>query len=63
MRVELARNAVSFRIATLPCRGGEKVVFKVVQQVVRHWMSTRLECSDQLAKAAHALQQPRDWCG
>ena len=25
--IELAGNAVSFRIATLACRGGEKVVF------------------------------------
>lgn len=31
--VELAGNAVSFRIATLPCRGGEKVVLRLLQQV------------------------------
>lgn len=31
--VEIDGNSVSFRIATLPCRGGEKVVLRLLQQV------------------------------
>lgn len=31
--VELSGVSVSFRIATLPCRGGEKIVLRLLHQV------------------------------
>lgn len=58
--VELAGNAVSFRIATLPCRGGEKVVLRLLQQVSRALDVNTLGMQPlQLADFAHALQQPQ----
>jgi len=58
--VELAGNAISFRIATLPCRGGEKVVLRLLQQVEQALdVNTLGMQSSQLADFAHALQQPQ----
>lgn len=58
--VELAGNAVSFRIATLPCRGGEKVVLRLLQQVGQALDVNTLGMQPlQLADFAHALQQPQ----
>lgn len=58
--VELAGNAVSFRIATLPCRGGEKVVLRLLQQVNQALDVNTLGMQPlQLADFAHALQQPQ----
>ncbi|WP_202794561.1 type II secretion system protein GspE [Escherichia coli] len=58
--VELAGNAVSFRIATLPCRGGEKVVLRLLQQVSQALDVNALGMQPlQLADFAHALQQPQ----
>ena len=58
--VELAGNAVSFRIATLPCRGGEKVVLRLLQQVSQALDVNTLGMQPlQLADFAHALQQPQ----
>ncbi|EEU9596317.1 type II secretion system protein GspE [Escherichia albertii] len=58
--VELAGNTVSFRIATLPCRGGEKVVLRLLQQVNQRLDINALGMQpSQLAEFAHALQQPQ----
>ncbi|SRN20272.1 type II secretion protein [Shigella flexneri] len=58
--VELAGNTVSFRIATLPCRGGEKVVLRLLQQVSQALDVNTLGMQPlQLADFAHALQQPQ----
>ncbi|KUX00407.1 type II secretion system protein GspE [Escherichia coli] len=58
--VELAGNAVSFRIATLACRGGEKVVLRLLQQVNQALDVNTLGMQpSQLVDFAHALQQPQ----
>ncbi|RZN51316.1 type II secretion system protein GspE [Escherichia sp. E13S3] len=58
--VELAGNAVSFRIATLPCRGGEKVVLRLLQQVDQALDVNTLGMQpSQLTDFTHALQQPQ----
>ncbi|MBN6241269.1 Flp pilus assembly complex ATPase component TadA, partial [Escherichia coli] len=49
-----------FRIATLPCRGGEKVVLRLLQQVSQALDVNTLGMQPlQLADFAHALQQPQ----
>lgn len=58
--VELNGAAVSFRIATLPCRQGEKVVLRLLHQVNQALEVTALGMHDtQLSAFNHALQQPQ----
>lgn len=58
--VELSGVSVSFRIATLPCRQGEKVVLRVLHQVNQALDITALGMQDaQLSAFTHALQQPQ----
>lgn len=57
--VELAGNAVSFRIATLACRGGEKVVLRLLAGERALDVNTLGMQPSQLVDFAHALQQPQ----
>lgn len=58
--VGLAGSTVSFRIATLPCRHGEKVVLRLLHQVSQALDVTALGMHDsQLSAFIHALQQPQ----
>lgn len=58
--LELAGNAVSFRIATLPCRGGEKVVLRLLEQTHQTLDITMLGMHPaQVADFHQALQQPQ----
>lgn len=58
--VEIAEQPVSFRIATLPCRYGEKVVLRVLHNVEQALDVGQLGMSDeQLAGFREALSQPQ----
>ncbi|EOT8832562.1 type II secretion system protein GspE [Escherichia fergusonii] len=58
--VDLAGNSVSFRIATLPCRGGEKVVLRLLHQVEQALDIHQLGMQqNQLEPFIQALQQPQ----
>ena len=58
--VEISGEPVSFRIATLPCRYGEKVVLRLLHQVNQALEITALGMHDaQLAAFSQALQQPQ----
>lgn len=58
--VEVAGRTVSFRIATLPCRGGEKVVLRLVNQVKQALDITTLGMNSvQLNVFRQALNQPQ----
>lgn len=58
--IELNGAAVSFRIATLPCRYGEKVVLRLLHQVNQALDACTLGMHDtQLSAFLHALQQPQ----
>ncbi|EPO5272860.1 type II secretion system protein GspE [Citrobacter braakii] len=58
--VEISGEPVSFRIATLPCRFGEKVVLRLLHQVDQALVITALGMQDaQLAAFSQALQQPQ----
>lgn len=58
--VELAGTTVSFRIATLPCRYGEKAVLRLLHQVNQPLSIAALGMSEtQLSVFTHALQQPQ----
>lgn len=58
--VELAGSAVSFRIATLPCRGGEKIVLRLLHQVQQALELDALGMTDsQRMLFKEALYQPQ----
>lgn len=58
--VDLSGKAVSFRIASLPCLGGEKVVLRLLHQVSQALDIQTLGMSaKQLAAFSSALQQPQ----
>lgn len=58
--VELAGASVSFRIATLPCRGGEKIVLRLLHQVQQALELDALGMTDaQRRLFAEALNQPQ----
>ena len=58
--VEISGAPISFRIATLPCRYGEKVVLRLLHQVEQALEINALGMQDvQLAAFAQALQQPQ----
>ncbi|WP_342322205.1 type II secretion system protein GspE [Kosakonia sp. BYX6] len=58
--VELSGQPVSFRIATLPCRHGEKVVLRLLHQVNQALELTALGMTEsQLALFKTALAQPQ----
>ncbi|MGY5958450.1 type II secretion system protein GspE [Kosakonia sp. BK9b] len=58
--IELDGHAISFRIATLPCRHGEKVVLRLLHQVNQALEVTALGMTDaQLALFTAALSQPQ----
>lgn len=58
--VEIAGQPVSFRIATLPCRHGEKVVLRLLHNVEQALDIHQLGMSDaQLARFGDALNQPQ----
>lgn len=58
--VELTGSAVSFRIATLPCRGGEKIVLRLLHQVQQALELGALGMTDsQRMLFAEALYQPQ----
>ncbi|MEO3990021.1 type II secretion system protein GspE [Pseudocitrobacter cyperus] len=58
--VEIAAQTVSFRIATLPCRYGEKVVLRLLHNVEQALDINQLGMnSDQLALFSDALNQPQ----
>lgn len=58
--VELSGVSVSFRIATLPCRGGEKIVLRLLHQVQQALeLETLGMTTAQLAHFEQALQQPQ----
>ena len=58
--VELAGASVSFRIATLPCRGGEKIVLRLLHQVQQALELDALGMTDaQRRFFAEALNQPQ----
>ncbi|MRS15209.1 type II secretion system protein GspE [Enterobacteriaceae bacterium RIT691] len=58
--VDIAGNNVSFRIATLPCRGGEKVVLRLLHQVKQTLDINTLGMSEaQQQTFLHALRQPQ----
>ncbi|MBJ8809376.1 MULTISPECIES: type II secretion system protein GspE [Citrobacter] len=58
--VTLAGNAVSFRVAILPCRDGEKVVLRLLHQVEQALDLNALGMPDtQLALLMQALRQPQ----
>ena len=56
----LAERPVSFRIATLPCRGGEKIVLRLLHQIEQALDLEALGLSSQqLAAFRSALNQPQ----
>lgn len=58
--VELANESVSFRIATLPCSGGEKIVLRLLHQVQQALEIGQLGMSeDQQRRFSGVLNQPR----
>lgn len=58
--VDIAGRNVSFRIATLPCRGGEKVVLRLLHQVKQALDVTALGMNaSQLQTFHQALNQPQ----
>ncbi|MBJ3592729.1 type II secretion system protein GspE [Salmonella enterica subsp. enterica serovar Saintpaul] len=58
--VEIAGEPLSFRIATLPCRYGEKVVLRLLHQVEQALEIKALGMQDaQLEAFSQALQQPQ----
>lgn len=58
--VVIAGRSVSFRIATLPCRGGEKVVLRLLHQVTQALDVTMLGMNAaQLQAFRQALNQPQ----
>ena len=58
--VEISGNAVSFRIATLPCREGEKVVLRLLHQVKQALDVTTLGMNTSQMEAFNlALNQPQ----
>lgn len=58
--VDIAGRNVSFRIATLPCRGGEKVVLRLLHQVTQALDVAALGMSNtQLQVFRQALAQPQ----
>lgn len=58
--IELTGSTVSFRIATLPCRGGEKVVLRLLHQVNQALDIKMLGMQEsQLTEFMQALQQPQ----
>lgn len=58
--VELANEPVSFRIATLPCNGGEKIVLRLLHQVQQALDTTQLGMSaEQHACFTEMLQKPQ----
>jgi len=58
--VEVNGSTLSLRIATLPCRGGEKVVLRVLQQVEQALDIGKLGLlPDQLQSFRRALAQPQ----
>jgi Type II secretory pathway, ATPase PulE/Tfp pilus assembly pathway, ATPase PilB len=58
--VEIAGHSVSFRIATLPCRNGEKVVLRLLHNVEQALDLQQLGMSHaQLAYFHNALNQPQ----
>lgn len=58
--VELANEPVSFRIATLPCSNGEKIVLRLLQQVNQALDVGLLGMNaDQLARFTRVLHQPQ----
>ncbi|MEG1124267.1 MAG: type II secretion system protein GspE [Citrobacter sp.] len=58
--VEISGAPISFRIATLPCRYGEKVVLRLLHQVEQALEINALGMQDaQLAAFSQALQQPQ----
>lgn len=58
--VDIAGRSVSFRIATLPCRGGEKVVLRLLHQVTQALDISVLGMNSiQLQAFRQALAQPQ----
>lgn len=58
--IELANEPVSFRIATLPCSGGEKIVLRLLHQVPQALEPNALGMNaEQLACFNAALHQPQ----
>lgn len=58
--VKIADNSLSFRIATLPCRYGEKVVLRLLQKVEQALDLKQLGMSTEpLAQLQSALNQPQ----
>ncbi|MTH45126.1 type II secretion system protein GspE [Intestinirhabdus alba] len=58
--VTLSDSPVSFRLATLPCRGGEKAVLRLLHQVTQPLEIKALGMQeDQLAAFTQALRQPQ----
>lgn len=58
--VELSGKSVSFRIATLPCRYGEKIVLRLLHQVTQALDLTHLGMTPpQLAQFQEALSKPQ----
>lgn len=58
--VELANESVSFRIATLPCSGGEKIVLRLLHQVQQALEIGQLGMSeDQQRRFSGVLNQPQ----
>ncbi|WP_413595537.1 type II secretion system protein GspE [Citrobacter youngae] len=58
--VEISGDPISFRIATLPCRWGEKVVLRLLHQVNQTLEINALGMHEaQLAAFSQALQQPQ----
>lgn len=58
--VELTRGQVSFRISTLPCNGGEKIVLRLLHQVQQALELDQLGMSaEQQSQFATALNNPQ----
>lgn len=58
--VDISGNNVSFRMATLPCRGGEKVVLRLLHQVKQSLDVDRLGMNEHQRQAfQRALNQPQ----
>ena len=58
--VELANESVSFRMATLPCSGGEKIVLRLLHQVQQALEIGQLGMSeDQQRRFSGVLNQPQ----
>lgn len=58
--IELANEPVSFRIATLPCSGGEKIVLRLLHQVQQSLEPETLGMNaKQLAGFSEVLHQPQ----